>query len=65
MNIDRCYCYEERFARLKRVAEATGADSVAALQEHVEFGRDCQLCRPYVRRMLQTGEVVFEEVIRE
>ena len=65
MNIDRCYCYEVRLARLKRVAEATDADSVAALQERVEFGKNCQLCHPYVRRMLQTGEVVFEEVIRE
>ena len=65
MHIDRCYCYEVRFARLKRVAEDTGADSVAALQEHVTFGKNCQLCHPYVRRMLRTGEVVFSEVVQE
>lgn len=65
MHIDRCYCYEVRFARLKRVAEESGADSVAALQEHVTFGENCQLCHPYVRRMLRTGQVTFDEVIRE
>lgn len=65
VQIDRCYCYEVRFARLKRVVEETGAESVAALQEHVEFGKNCRLCHPYVRQMLRTGEVAFEEVIRE
>ncbi|PSQ85079.1 MAG: (2Fe-2S)-binding protein [Bacteroidetes bacterium QS_1_65_9] len=64
MPIDRCYCYEVRFTRLKRVAEETEARSVEALQEHVTFGANCRLCHPYVRRMLRTGETVFEEVIR-
>ncbi|PSQ71783.1 MAG: (2Fe-2S)-binding protein [Bacteroidetes bacterium QH_8_67_23] len=65
MPIDRCYCYEVRLARLKRVAEETGARSVVALQEHVEFGKNCRLCHPYVRRMLRTGETAFEEMIRD
>lgn len=65
VEIDCCYCYEVRFARLKRVAEDTGADSVEALQEHVEFGKNCQLCHPYVRRMLRTGQTSFGEVVRE
>ena len=65
MHIDRCYCYEVSFASLKRVSEKTGAASVPALQKHVEFGKNCRLCHPYVRRMLRTGEVVFEEVVRE
>ena len=45
-------------------AKETGADSVAALQDEVTFGQNCQLCHPYVRRMLRTGEVAFDEVIR-
>jgi bacterioferritin-associated ferredoxin len=65
MTIDRCYCYQEPFADLKAVADETGAESVAALQAHVTFGENCRLCHPYVRRMLQTGETVFHEVIQE
>lgn len=64
-HIDRCICYQELFADLKDVADATGADSVTALQQHVEFGLNCGMCRPYVRRMLQTGETVFHEIIRD
>jgi bacterioferritin-associated ferredoxin len=65
MKIDRCYCYQQTFEKLKQVSEATGAASVEALQTHVTFGENCQLCHPYVRRMLETGETVFHEVIDE
>lgn len=63
MRIDRCYCYQQTFEDLKAIAEKTGADSVERLQAHVTFGENCQLCHPYVRRMLKTGETVFHEVI--
>ena len=62
MCIDRCYCYEQTFKHLKAVADETGAASVTALQEHVTFGENCQLCHPYVREMLRTGQVEFHEV---
>ncbi len=65
VRVDRCTCYKRSFAELKRVADATGAGSVEALQEHVDFGLKCGLCRPYVRKMLRTGETVFHEVLTE
>jgi bacterioferritin-associated ferredoxin len=65
MRIDRCYCYQQTFEDLKAIAETTGADSVERLQAHVTFGENCQLCHPYVRRMLETGETVFHEVIED
>lgn len=61
--IDRCVCYGVRFQELKRVAEETAARSIQQLQKEVAFGRNCRLCHPYVRRMLETGEVVFREVV--
>lgn len=63
MDIDRCYCYQKTFAELKAVAEATGANSVSDLQAHITFGENCQLCHPYVRRMLKTGRITFDQVI--
>ncbi len=65
MTIDRCYCFGQTFAELRRVAEATGAGSVEALQAHALFGQRCKLCHPYVRRMLRTGEAVFHAVVTE
>lgn len=47
------------------MADNTGASSIEALQENVNFGENCQLCHPYVRRMLETGQTVFHEVIEE
>lgn len=63
MEIDRCYCYEKTFESLKAIADEMGTDSIEALQEHVTFGKNCRLCRPYVRRMLDTGQTVFHKVL--
>lgn len=65
VRIDRCYCFGRTFEELRALAEKTGARSIPELQQHVVFGKQCRLCHPYVRRMLQTGEVVFREIIRE
>lgn len=61
--IDRCVCFGVPFAYLKRVADAAGAQTVEALQAHVRFGQKCRLCHPYVRRMLETGETVFHDLL--
>ena len=65
MTIDRCFCFQRTFAELAKVARATGAETVAELQEHVLFGQKCQLCHPYARRMLRTGETVFHQIVTE
>ncbi len=65
IRIDRCYCFLCTFAELKEVAEATGATTIPELQQHVHFGEQCELCHPYIRRMLRTGEVVFYEIVTD
>lgn len=45
------------------MARETGATSVDGLRQHATFGENCQLCHPYVRRMLDTGETAFNEII--
>lgn len=64
MHIDRCHCFQQTFADLKAVAQATGASTVSEVQAHAAFGHRCRLCHPYVRRMLRTGETVFGEIVR-
>lgn len=65
LNIDRCVCFGQTFAGLADVARRTGARTVEGLQAHAAFGTNCGLCRPYVRRMLRTGEIVFHHVVTE
>ena len=65
IRIDRCVCFKQRFAELKEVADTKGVGTLEELQEHVSFGLECGLCRPYVRRMLQTGQTVFDEIIAD
>jgi hypothetical protein len=65
MRIDRCICFDRSFEELKRVSDIEGADSLETLQRHVEFGRQCELCHPYVRRMLRTGETWFGEILAD
>ena len=63
IRIDRCYCFDVTFAHLKQVATQTEAQSVEDLQRRVVFGQRCKLCHAYVRRMLETGETIFSEII--
>lgn len=63
VNIDQCYCFQVTFADLQMTAARTGARSVEELQEHVEFGLQCRLCHPYIRRMLRTGRTSFDHII--
>jgi len=65
MTLDRCVCFDVQFAELKTIAETHAVDSVEGLQAHADFGHNCTLCRPYVRRMLATGETVFHEIVTD
>jgi len=65
MHIDRCFCFDRTFRELKTVADATGATSVEDIQAAVDFGHNCKLCHPYVRRMLRTGDVTFDTIVRD
>ena len=63
--IDRCVCFDRPFTELLEIARRTGARTLETLQEETEFGISCRLCNPYVRRMLDTGETVFDEVLED
>lgn len=62
--IDRCVCQNIRFAEILPRARDAGWD-LQQLVEATSCGARCGLCRPYLRRMLETGETVFSAVIVE
>jgi len=63
IRVDRCVCRSTSFARLKEAADCSASTTVDELQEHADFGTECETCLPYVRRMLRTGATVFNEII--
>jgi bacterioferritin-associated ferredoxin len=64
VEITRCVCRGVAFADLLPVVRATGWDLAAVMRE-TGCGAGCGLCRPYLRRMLLTGETVFHQLLWE
>ena len=60
--IDRCICYDRTFAELRvaAVAEDLGMDEIT---KRFGCGSCCGVCRPYIERMLETGETVFHQIM--
>ncbi|MDX1429236.1 MAG: (2Fe-2S)-binding protein [Rhodothermales bacterium] len=63
IRVDRCLCHSVTFEEMKAAAERHQVSDINKLREVVSFGTGCGLCRPYVREMLRTGEVVFDRLI--
>lgn len=64
MNIDRCVCTGLTFVEVRDEARARGWDLDQVRQE-LGAGGKCGLCRPYLRRVLGTGETIFHEILTE
>ena len=60
VSISMCVCRGVRFDALLPRARAAGWDLEALTRE---TGAQCGLCRPYLRRMLATGETTFHELL--
>lgn len=62
--IDRCVCCDRRFSGLLVEARSRGWD-LNALVAATGCGERCGLCRPYLERMLETGQEIFHEILTE
>jgi bacterioferritin-associated ferredoxin len=58
MPVDRCVCHKVSFQVLRDIArrEGCGLEQLAA---KTGCTTGCGMCRPYVERMLQTGQTSF------
>lgn len=64
VEITRCVCRGIAFEQLLPLAAAGGWE-LDELMRRTGCGAGCGLCRPYLRRMLRTGETVFRELLWE
>lgn len=63
IHINRCLCFQVTFQELSEIAKRDNISTLTELQAIVDFGKKCRLCHAYVKRMLVTGETVFNEII--
>lgn len=54
--VTACICHARTFRELKQLAERCGWTTVCEIAAHTGCGSGCGLCRPYLEKMLQTGE---------
>jgi bacterioferritin-associated ferredoxin len=62
--VSRCICKATPFEDLLVRARSAGWD-LADLVRETGCGGQCGLCRPYLSRMLRTGETEFREILTE
>ena len=64
VRIDGCICRSTAFEDLLPRARAHGW-TLDDIMRETGCGAGCGLCRPYLRRMLRTGETVFHELLTQ
>lgn len=58
--VNRCICHKITFEEIKKIAISKNLTSVEQLQYENICTTHCQLCRPYIEKMLETGETSFK-----
>lgn len=64
LTVTTCVCRRFPFDRLLSIARERHW-TLEELMRQTGCGDDCGLCRPYLRRMLRTGETSFRELLTE
>lgn len=54
--VRKCVCFDVTFHELKEA----GVESMQEIVERYRCGTKCGACVPYLRRMLETGDTVFD-----
>ena len=62
ISIDQCYCEQKSFAQLCKIAHDESL-SLYALAQREGCGTHCSWCVAYLRRALNTGQLVFHELL--
>ncbi|MDX1640417.1 MAG: (2Fe-2S)-binding protein [Balneolaceae bacterium] len=64
MPVDRCICHEISFSEIKKIVEERDFTTVQELRAEKICSTNCRLCEPYVRKLLETGRVSFQPIIK-
>jgi bacterioferritin-associated ferredoxin len=64
ISVTQCLCRRQPFTLLLPLAREHGWTLETLIRE-TGCGGQCGLCRPYLRKMLATGETEFSELLTE
>ena len=64
LTINLCVCRNLGFGDILSLARRHGWN-LDDVMGNTGCGAGCGLCRPYLRRMLETGETTFREILTE
>ena len=64
VRVDGCICRSTPFEDLLPRARAHGW-TLDDIMRETGCGAQCGLCRPYLQRMLRTGQTIFHELLTE
>lgn len=62
--VTKCICYDTTFQEMKNLMKKNNAKTLKELQEIKTVAANCQLCLPYIKKMIDTGEVEFDLIIQ-
>ncbi len=65
MLIDRCICYNVKFSEVKEIMKQNNFTTIEEVQSVIDVSMNCQLCRPYLEKMMKTGETEFNYIIEK
>ncbi|MBS1492135.1 MAG: (2Fe-2S)-binding protein [Bacteroidetes bacterium] len=63
MLINRCVCYNIKFEEIKKIMVEHGFTTIEEVQNEIDVSKNCKLCRPYIEKMIETGETEFNYII--
>lgn len=58
--IDRCICHSVPFEKALEAAREHNCETLEELREHIDISNSCQMCDPYLRKTLETGQTKFD-----
>lgn len=60
IKIDCCVCYSISFEELHQISKQYELKTFEDLKNKKLCGARCQMCVPYIKKMLETGQTEFE-----
>ncbi|MBX7045273.1 MAG: (2Fe-2S)-binding protein [Ignavibacteria bacterium] len=63
MLINRCVCSNIKFSEVKKIMTENNLSTLEQVREFIEVSQNCQLCAPYINKMIETGETEFNYII--
>lgn len=63
IRIDRCMCNNVTFKEIHEIIVKKDLTSMQDLVKEKKVASNCRLCKPYIEKMIETGQTEFFEIL--